>query len=132
MPAQKFGVIEGKKEGAKWSYYPDGSPKFVENYKDNRLHGAVKRWGIQDKYQLLAHLQYSEGKLDGLQKKWYTTGELHKVLNMKAGKEEGMQRAYRKNGALYANYEARNGRIFGLKRSNLCYELDNEQIVYKL
>ena len=26
-----------------------------------------------------------------------------------------------KNGALYANYEAREGRIFGLKKSKLCF-----------
>ena len=44
------------------------------------------------------------------------------------GKEKGIQRAYRKNGALYANYEAKNGRIFGLKKASLCFGLEDQQI----
>ncbi|MEM7512572.1 MAG: toxin-antitoxin system YwqK family antitoxin, partial [Bacteroidota bacterium] len=46
------------------------------------------------------------------------------------GKEEGLQQAWRENGKIYNNYEAKNGRIFGLKRANLSYELDNEIIQY--
>ena len=26
------------------------------------------------------------------------------------------------------NYEAKNGRVFGMKRANLCYQLKNEKI----
>ena len=46
-----------------------------------------------------------------------------------AGQEEGLQRAWRQNGKLYVNYEAKHGRIFGLKRASLCYELNDENIV---
>lgn len=129
--AKRFGVYEGKKEGVRSTYYSDGRVKFVETYKDNKLDGEVKRWATENGYQLLAHLTYKAGKLHGIQKKWFPTGELHKLMRMNMGKEDGLQQAFRKNGVLYANYEARNGRVFGLKRSNLCYELDNEQIVYK-
>ncbi|WP_456462826.1 toxin-antitoxin system YwqK family antitoxin [Reichenbachiella sp.] len=129
--AQKFEVAEGKKEGVLTFYYPNGLVKFEEHYKNNKLHGEVKRWSQEFGYQLLAQLTYKEGKLHGEQKKWFATGELHKVMQMKQGKEDGLQQAFRKNGALYANYEAKNGRVFGLKRSNLCYELDDQQVVYK-
>ena len=42
------------------------------------------------------------------------------------GREEGMQQAWRRNGKIYNNYEAKNGRIFGLKRANLCFQLEEE------
>lgn len=48
------------------------------------------------------------------------------------GREEGMQKAWRENGKIYNNYEAKNGRIFGLKRANLCYELENEEVQFKI
>ena len=49
-------------------------------------------------------------------------------MNFDKGIESGLQRGYRKNGSLYANYEARNGRIYGLKKSKLCYSLENEKV----
>ncbi len=127
---KKFSVFQGKKEGPQYTYYPSGELKFLETFKNNQLHGAVKRWSYQNGYQIIAHLQYRKGKLHGEQLKWFPTGELHKKMNILQGKEEGLQQAFRKNGALYANYEAKKGRIFGLKRSNLCYELNDEEIVY--
>ena len=30
------------------------------------------------------------------------------------------------NGKIYNNYEAKNGRIFGLKRASLCFQLEDE------
>jgi antitoxin component YwqK of YwqJK toxin-antitoxin module len=42
------------------------------------------------------------------------------------GQEEGMQKAWRENGKIYNNYEAKNGRIFGLKRASLCFQLEDE------
>lgn len=128
--ARKFGVFNGRKEGLQTTYFHDGKSKFSESFKNNKLHGEVKRWILENDHQLIAHLNYQNGRLHGEQKKWYNTGELHKLMHLNMGKEEGLQQAYRKNGALYANYEARNGRVFGMKRSNLCYELDNEQVVY--
>ena len=44
------------------------------------------------------------------------------------GKEKGLQKAWLQNGTLYVNYEAKNGRVFGMKRANLCYQLKNEKI----
>ncbi|MEP0365944.1 MAG: membrane-binding protein [Cyclobacteriaceae bacterium] len=127
---KKTGLVEGRKEGLQHTYYPNGQLRFSESYADNKLNGKVKRWGLEEGYQLLAELNYKDGKLHGEQKKWYATGELHKLMLIENGVENGMQKAFRKNGALYANYEAKNGRTFGLKRSNLCYELDDEQVVY--
>ncbi|MDW3191393.1 MAG: membrane-binding protein [Cytophagales bacterium] len=124
------GFVDGKMEGVQLTYFPDGRLRFAETYLANKLHGTVKRWSMESGYQLVALLQYNGGRPHGEQMKWYTTGELHKRLNLESGQEVGLQQAFRKNGALYANYEARNGRVFGIKRANLCYELDNEQVVF--
>jgi len=124
-------VIDGMKEGVVLTYFPSGQVMFSESYNKNRLDGKVQRWGMESGYQLIAQLNYKEGKLHGVQKKWYATGELHKLMYMAHGREEGLQRAYRKNGVLYANYEAKNGRVFGLRRTQLCFELDAENVVYE-
>lgn len=126
--SRKIAVFEGKREGVSLTFFADGGLRISETYANNRLHGEVKRWSQKNGYVQVALLQYQEGRLHGEQKKWYDTGELHKVLNMNHGKENGMQKAYRKNGALYANYQALNGRSFGMKRSNLCVELNDEKI----
>ena len=127
--SKKIRVFEGKREGASLTFFANGELQISEEYKNNRLNGEVKRWSQKNGYVQVALLQYQAGRLHGEQKKWYDTGELHKVLNMNRGKEEGMQKAYRKNGAFYANYQALNGRSFGMKRSNLCVELNDEKIV---
>lgn len=44
------------------------------------------------------------------------------------GKEEGLQQAFRENGVLFANYEAKDGRVFGLKKAKLCFGLEDESI----
>lgn len=127
---RQIGLVQGKKQGKQLTFFPDGRLRFEETYRDNKLHGTVRRWSLESGYQLTALLHYRSGKPHGEQKKWYQSGELHKRLHLKDGREEGLQQAFRRNGALYANYEAKNGRVFGLKRANLCYELDNEQIVF--
>ena len=73
---------------------------------------------------------FNEGIAHGTQRQWYKSGVLFKEINLAMGKEEGMQKAWRENGKIYNNYEARNGRIYGLKRASLCYELDNEEVQY--
>ena len=65
---------------------------------------------------------------DGVQMQYYISGAKFKMITIKNGQQNGMQKAWRQNGKIYSNYEAKNGRIFGLKRSNLCYELENEKV----
>lgn len=127
---QKIGILEGKKQNETKDWYPNGKLKFSANYHQGKLHGEKKSWSADSTHQLLAHYNYYLGKAHGVQKKWYLTGETFKILHLNMGKEEGIQQAYRKNGELYVNYEARNGRIFGLKRASLCFELENEKIQY--
>ncbi|WP_339924554.1 membrane-binding protein [uncultured Cyclobacterium sp.] len=128
---QKIGILDGKKQNETTDWYPDGRIKHLAYYHLGRLHGEKKTWTTDVSHLLISHLQYYSGKLHGVQKKWYPTGEIFKVLTLNMGREEGLQQAFRKNGDLFANYEAKNGRIFGLKRAVLCVGLEDEVVQYE-
>lgn len=128
---EKTGIAKGRRHHKAIRWYPDGHLKEVANYHQGKLHGEKKRWSTDSTHILITHLNYHLGKAHGEQKQWYPTGELYKKLNLHMGIEEGIQQAYRENGALYANYEAKNGRIFGLKKAMLCYGLEDENIKYE-
>lgn len=125
---EKFGILNGKKHKEAIIWYPDRHYKSRSHYHYGKLHGEKKNWSSDSTHILLAQLNYHLGKAHGEQKKWYSTGEAFIVLNLNMGKEEGMQQAFRKNGDLYANYEAREGRIFGLKKSALCFGLKEQEL----
>jgi antitoxin component YwqK of YwqJK toxin-antitoxin module len=125
---EKIGIVNGKKQSEAIQWYADGHYRNISSYHEGKLHGDKKVWSQDSAHVLLTHYTFQNGRAHGEQKKWYPTGELFKVLHLNMGKEEGIQQAYRKNGALYANYEAREGRVFGLKKAGLCYGLEDEQI----
>lgn len=129
--SEKIGFLNGKKEKEATLWYPDGHLRQVSNYHNGKLQGEKKIWSQDSSHVLISHLNYHLGKPHGVQKKWYSTGELYKKLNLNMGQEEGLQQAFRKNGDLYANYEAKEGRIFGLKKAALCFGLQNEEIKTK-
>ncbi|MEM7369005.1 MAG: membrane-binding protein [Bacteroidota bacterium] len=124
----KTGFFNGKKQGPSRAYFPDGKLQHITPYHENLVHGEVKNWSGVEGHPLLAIRNFHLGKAHGQHKKWYKNGQIFKIMNYHMGKEEGMQQAYNENGSLYANYEAKNGRSFGLKRSMLCYELDDEKL----
>jgi len=127
---KRFGVYHGLKHGSSLHWYKDGRLRMSANYHLGKLHGDKKYWLDNDIHQISSHLQYEEGKLQGRQKLWYDSGEVYKLLYFNLGQEEGLQQAFRKNGAVYANYEAREGRVFGMRRASLCFELENEKLIY--
>ena len=123
-----FSVYKGKKEFSEKAYFNNGKLKYHYKYLNGKKEGVAFMWHNDSLNHLLSETNYKNGKLHGTQKKWYATGQIFKIRNMKMGTEEGIQQAFRKNGALYSNYEAKNGRIFGLKKSELCFSLKNEEI----
>ncbi|WP_299325967.1 hypothetical protein [uncultured Maribacter sp.] len=128
---EKFGILNGKKQNNFIQWFLDGHFKNMATYDKGKLHGEKKIWSKDSAHILIAHYNYRRGWPHGEQKKWYVTGELFKKMNLNRGKEEGIQQAFRENGTLYANYEAREGRIFGLKKAKLCYSLEDENVQYK-
>lgn len=126
---RKFGVLNGKKQNEDVTWFKTGKIRSKANYHKGKLHGKKQIWIQKDSlYTLVAEYNNHLGKGHGKQTKWYATGELFQIRNLQMGIEEGMQQAFRKNGDLYANYEAKNGRIFGLKKASLCFGLEDQKI----
>lgn len=119
------GYLEGKRHGLTKAWYSDGQLKQEVHYADNKMHGSKIAWwpdgSLQSQYQMLMGVPHGELL------EWYESGELFRKRNFVHGKEEGLQQAFRKNGKLYVNYESKDGRIFGLKKAELCFEIDENQ-----
>lgn len=127
--AEKTGFINGKREGISKKWSENGQLRLELHYKNNRIDGNYKTWWQNG--ALAEESTYVKGLMEGVQKKWYPTGVLAKLRNVVNGKENGKQQAWLENGKLYVNYEAKNGRIFGLKRANSCYKLEDEKVITK-
>ena len=125
----KMSVYQGKRQNKTEKWYSNGKLMEVSSYHNGKLNGEKKVWVFNNEQILISQLNYKLGKAHGEQRKWYPSGEIYKIMNFDNGIESGIQKAFRKNGALYANYEARVGRIYGLKKSKLCYSLENEEIL---
>ncbi|MFK7906463.1 MAG: toxin-antitoxin system YwqK family antitoxin [Chitinophagales bacterium] len=127
--AEVIQYFNGKKHGYQKKWFEGNMLSFEAQYSHGKLNGKVKTWWKNS--LIRSESNYEKGISQGLQLQWYKSGMKFKERNLVAGKEEGLQRAWRENGKIYNNYEAKNGRIFGLKRSSLCYELEDEIIQYK-
>ncbi|MEB8329037.1 hypothetical protein OO009_06685 [Flavobacteriaceae bacterium KMM 6897] len=124
---ERLGYYNGKREGIAKKWSDNGVVRVQSYYKQNRLEGVYKSWW--ENGVLAAESHYVNGVLNGVSKEWYATGELAKERVLLDGKEDGLQRAWLQNGKLYVNYEAKNGRIFGMRRANSCYKLENEVVI---
>lgn len=126
---EKTGFLNGKKQGVYNVWFENGVLKLESNYNQNTLEGTYKAWwnnGV-----LASETNYVKGKKQGVEQKWFSNGELSKKSNLLEGKEDGLQQAWLENGKLYVNYEAKNGRIFGMRRANSCYQLKDEVVIRK-
>ncbi len=124
--AEKIGFHNGKKQGIALKWYANGILACKRNYVENRLEGLAHTWwpnGV-----LSSESRYVHRQRHGEQKKWYPNGQIARLMQYYRGQEKGLQQAWLRTGKLYANYEAKNGRVFGLRRSNLCYQLKDETI----
>ena len=120
--------FRGKKHGLKKKWFKNGKLSYEGNYLFDKRQGKTKSWWINGNLRSVS--QFVDGIGQGEQLQFYKSGAKLKKINLVDGKEEGMQQSWRENGKIYNNYEAKNGRIFGLKRSNLCYALEDENVVY--
>jgi hypothetical protein len=125
----KTAFANGEKQGLAVVYFEDGHLKSQAFYHRNKLHGEKKNWAGTAHHHLMASRTYQLGLAHGEHTKWYGNGQVFKIMRYHMGKEKGLQQAFLENGTLYANYEAKNGRSFGLKKSMLCFEVNEEEVV---
>lgn len=124
---EKLGYYKGKRQGVAKRWSEIGALRVESFYHQNKLVGIYKSWW--ENGELAEESFYIDGSKQGEEKQWHDNGQLAKLRCLVDGNEQGMQQAWLKNGTLYVNYEAKNGRVFGLLRSNLCYQLENEKII---
>ncbi|MDO6596704.1 hypothetical protein Q4512_07240 [Oceanihabitans sp. 2_MG-2023] len=126
---EKTGFYNGKKEGVYRVWYKTGALKLQSFYNQNVLQGTYK--AFWNNGNLASESNYVNGKKQGLQRQWFYNGKLSKKRNLLNDQEDGLQQAWLENGKLYVNYEAKNGRIFGMRRANSCYQLKDEVVIRK-
>ncbi|MBP0903319.1 toxin-antitoxin system YwqK family antitoxin [Mariniflexile gromovii] len=124
---EKLGFLNGKRQGIAKRWSELGVLRVQCYYNQNNLVGIYK--SFWENGELSEESTYENGVKQGVEKQWYDNGQLSKLRHLVDGNEVGMQQAWLKNGTLYVNYEAKNGRVFGLLRSNLCYQLENEKVI---
>ncbi|MCK4734875.1 MAG: toxin-antitoxin system YwqK family antitoxin [Methanophagales archaeon] len=102
-------TAEGKKQGVWRRWYEDGSPHYVENYKDGKLDGVKKNWYASGK---TTEENYKDGKKEGVSK-YYEYGILKKSENYKDGKLD-WYKYWREDGTISSEciYEE-NSNVFG-------------------
>lgn len=125
--AEKLGFVNGKREGVARRWSENGVLRVESYYKENRLNGIYKTWW--ENGALASQSNYINNVKQGIENEWYNTGQIAKERQLVDGIENGMQKAWLENGKLYINYEAKNGRIFGMRRANSCYKLEDEIII---
>ena len=121
-------LLNGQLHGTYKSFYKNGKPHEVRQYKNNLATGQHYAYWNDDKKHFKFFYNYYKDKREGLQKKWYPNGTPFIFANFKNDNEDGLQQAWRQNGKLYLNYEAKDGKKYGLQKSNLCYDLADEKI----
>lgn len=120
-------IYQGMLHGTYRSFYENGKPWEIRNYKNNLSTG--KHYGFWAETGN-PHFEYNyyEEKMEGLQKKWYKSGKPFLSLNYINDHEDGLQQGWRENGKLYLNYVAKDGHRYGLQKAALCYTLRDEKI----
>ncbi|MFK8015943.1 MAG: toxin-antitoxin system YwqK family antitoxin [Gammaproteobacteria bacterium] len=121
--------IDGRRDGTLRRWYPDGKIAFVSEYQGGRREGQTQSWWRNGNRR--STTTYVHDKPDGIAMTWYRGGEKFKKFQFTDGRPTGLQQGWRRNGKLFSNFEYRNGRTYGLKNSNLCVELEDENLVVR-
>ena len=128
---KQFSIYQGMLYGIYKSYFEDGKPWEIRNYKNNLSTG--KHYGFwAESGNRKFEYNYYEEKMEGLQKKWYKSGKPYLFLNYSNDREDGLQQGWRENGKLYLNYVAKDGYRYGLQKAALCYTLREGKIINEI
>ena len=98
--------------GVGFTKYENGQLWIERNYSDGKEDGLERRWYKNS--QLEVERNYSDGKEDGLWKKWYENGQLEEEINYSDGKEDGLWKKWYENGQLMLEGNYKDGKDVGL------------------
>lgn len=90
---------DGKKEGTRKEWYPNGKQlESISGYKNGKREGEFKIWypnGILDIQRF-----YKNGREEGEAVEWYVSGNISSRTMYKNGKKDGLTEAWHENGVL--------------------------------
>ena len=124
--AEQF--VDGRRNGYFRMWFRNALPAFESTYINGRREGLAESWWSDG--QQRSESWFVDDLPHGISRSWYSSGEKYKRYQYEHGVSAGLQQAWRKNGKLFSNFEYRNGRAYGLRNSNMCVELDDEQILF--
>ena len=68
-------------------FYPDGTLRLLEYYREGQLEGMATKWYADGRRQCVGH--YRDGLLEGTAKTWHENGERQGESQLAAGKLHG-------------------------------------------
>jgi antitoxin component YwqK of YwqJK toxin-antitoxin module len=116
----------GKQEGISETYYETGKRESLRTYHLGEKDSIHTGWWPNGNKKFEYH--FNAGNYDGMFTEWYESGNLFQQILYAMGKEV-QGKGWRENGKIYLNFQMRNGRRFGLNNANLCYALQDGQVV---
>ena len=124
---EKSSYISGKQEGYSFVWFENGTMQSKRYYVNGEKHGTHYGWYADGSNRF--EYNFDNGINSGTSTEWYNSGQIAKKTVYANGNEESV-RAWRDNGKLYINYVVRDGVIYGMNNSHLCYTLKNEKGEY--
>ncbi len=124
---EKNSYVSGRQEGSSFTWFENGTMQSKRYYVDGEKHGTHYGW-YEDGSKRFEY-NFDNGMNSGTSTEWYKSGQIAKKTVYINGNEESVQ-AWRDNGKLYINYVVKDGVIYGMNNSHLCYTLKNEEGEY--
>jgi MORN repeat protein len=95
-------------EGEYTQYFDDGKVAAVMHFKNKKLDGKAVKY-YKDGITKRSELNYTAGKLAGIQKRYYKSGALYKEEIYVDDKRNGITKKYRESGKLMSESTFKNG-----------------------
>ena len=124
---EKSPYFNGLKEGTDLSWFENGNLESERNYVKGEKEGTHTGWYADGTKRF--EYNFANGLAEGISTDWYPSGKIFQQKLFGSGAEVSVK-AWGETGKLYANYEVKNGVIYGLNNSTLCYSLKNERGEY--
>lgn len=123
---EKRNYLAGKLEGYSFTWFENGTLESKRYYVNGEKDGT--HFGWYDDGSKRFEYNFDNGMNNGISTEWYKSGQIAKKTVFLNGNES--VQAWRDNGKLYTNYVVRDGVIYGMNNSHLCYSLKNEKGEY--
>ncbi|GGZ41062.1 hypothetical protein GCM10007049_37980 [Echinicola pacifica] len=101
--------------GISVAYYPDGTKAVSIEYSEGKKEGKEYRWF--ENSLLSYEANYSQGKKNGASHTWWRNGQMRSSSHFKEGIANGTQRQWYASGAKFKVIQIQDGKELGLQQS---------------